>query len=252
MISFPRFLVVFVFGLLLCIGLCGQCFAVEEDTQLWVPITFEAPIHSKWRASVEIQPRITNDITKLSVLRIRPSITYVLKPHLQLTTGYLYSPSLKDNPSENRFWQQVQYSHDVRQAKLHHQLRFEERFIDHDNTVGYRGRYLSRIVIPTKSPKWFYVASQEFLYNVNGTETLETGLGQSRSFIGVRRKLNAHAFAEAGYLLQWVNHPEVKENELNHVIIARLVYPLWTKIKDEHTEDPPEVDPDDEEPINPL
>jgi Protein of unknown function (DUF2490) len=222
-----------------CVGVAQlflPCFAIPDDLQLWVPVTMEAPVPKlkTMRVSLEIQPRLADNLAKLALVRIRPFVTWQVNSHVSLTAGYLWSPVFqKTTTYENRLWQQIQYHQPIKKTMLTHQLRLDERLLPDGTSV--RSRYMLRAVMPLgSSPNWRAVTSNEILVNLNQTPSLPAGLNQNRSFVGLRRLLGKDRFIEGGYLLQYVHKPDA----LNHVIVLRIQWAL-TEPKDAFLDDSP-------------
>jgi hypothetical protein len=216
--------------LLPCITLAllfsGPVWSTEDDLQLWVPVTLEAPIPKlkAMRVSLELQPRLGDHITTLSLVRVRPSVTWDINPHVSVTAGYLWSPVFPKNAAttfENRLWQQLQLHHPFKQTTITHQLRLDERLLRDGNSV--RGRYMLRAVLPLGKSPWRCVASNELLVNLNHTPSLPSGLNQNRTFTGLRRTIGKDRFIEGGYLLQYIQAPT---SAINHVLVLRLQWAL--------------------------
>jgi hypothetical protein len=196
-----------------------------------MPVTLEQPVGRRLRAALEIQPRIADDITDISVVRVRPSITLDLPRRVSLTAGYFWSPDFPadNDPSqqttyEQRVWQQVSYTQLVKKLTVNHQVRLEQRFIDDVNNTSWRFRYMVRGVYPIpRLPKWSLVAMNEIHVNLNDAQGLPNGFNQNRVFAGVRYQPNKRVMTEAGYMLQLVDvEGRTRPNQLNHNIVVRL------------------------------
>ncbi len=237
-------------GLLLGVLLIAQsglsAWALEDDLQLWLPVTLEVPV-KKFRLSVEVQPRISENVTHLALVRVRPSVTYDVNTHLSLTAGYLWSPIFPTDDAgdssvqfEQRVWQQAMINHAVKKVRFNHQFRLEQRFIEDQAEVSVRGRYLIRALVPLRKGPWSWVASNELLMNLNDTPHIDSGFNQERVFTGFRRTFKNKSFVEAGYMLQFVDVASPGRNQLNHNLVVRLNVPLdLTRTQGQQAAPPP-------------
>lgn len=197
--------------------------AEEHDTQLWLPVSINLPVHdSKWSTTLELQPRFDNHASDLAFLLVRPSVSYQLTPATTATLGYLWTPNFHNSQTEQRIWQQLAYSNSWKKLRLTHQVRLEERFFEGQSDTALRGRYLLTAVKPIKQSRWNWVASNEVFFDLNDAAGIEGGFGQNRSFVGVRKRLGEKSYAESGYLLQYVHGTGASEDQLNHALILRL------------------------------
>lgn len=253
---------------LFCIGLINIhliCWADEtlHDGQLWTPVTLEVPIVERLRVGMEVQPRWVNDFQEISVLRVRPSLTFELRKNWSITAGYLWSPIFpldtqpENTPTtyEHRSWQQTVVSHPVFKGKLAeklntrmaHRVRLEQRFLPNVGDVGFRARYQAMLVQPIKKSPWSLVLSDELFYNVNDAgANIPSGIAANRLFTGVRRQFGKSVQVEGGYMLLWQEGFRQNPSQVNHVVLIRanMLTPQLIQNKQQkkpHENGPPEV-----------
>jgi hypothetical protein len=105
---------------------------------------------------------------------------YLLSANWNLTFGYVFQ---KSNPfsnnftNENRFFQQVTYSHGLGLGRLAHRLRFEERYIQARGAavdpmatrlryqIGYTQALKGNVIVANS---WFYNIYNEFYFSTSG------------------------------------------------------------------------------------
>ncbi len=224
---------------------------VVQDGQLWTPVTLEVPIVERLRAVMEVQPRWVNDFHEISVLRLRPSLSFDLRKNWTVTAGYLWSPifPLDTQPEntrttyEQRSWQQSVVSHPVFKGKLAerlntrmaHRVRMEQRFLPNVGDVAFRTRYQAMVIQPIKKSPWSLVLSDEVFYNFNDAgANVASGLVANRLFTGVRRQFGKSVQVESGYMLLWQEGFRQNPSQINHIILVRanmITPPLVQKSK---------------------
>jgi hypothetical protein len=242
--------------LLLCLT-NGRPFCLADETlhdgQLWTPVTLEVPIVERLRVGMEVQPRWVNDFQEISVLRVRPSVTFDLKKNWSVTAGYFWSPNFpldtqpENTPTtyEHRSWQQSVVSHPVFKGKLAerlntrmaHRVRLEQRFLPNVGDVAFRARYQAMLVQPIKKSPWSLVLSDEVFYNFNDAgSNIPSGLAANRLFTGVRRQFGKSVQVEGGYMLLWQEGFRQNPSQVNHIIVLRanMITPQLIKHKNQN------------------
>ncbi|MBY0451132.1 MAG: DUF2490 domain-containing protein [Cyanobacteria bacterium] len=214
--------------------------AVENDAQLWLPVTLNVPVSSKLTASLEAQPRVGNNITARSQWVLTPGLRYKIRPNVSLGTGYMWlvswnlansrlTPPERNSTWEHRIWQEVLLQHDLgehQQWTLINRSRLEERFIEHVHDPAYRWRQLLRVNRSLgKNKQWYVFVGDEAFINLNSVRHgPQASYGQNRFLTGVGHYLNnsKSVRAEVGYLQQWLISPGNKPDRLNHAVLVTL------------------------------
>lgn len=212
-----------------------QVFALENDLGLWSSTYISLPINKKFKANLEINPRIQKNITHINQLFVRPSIGYQLTDHLSIWQGYgwitNYIPTFT---REQRIWQQLLHEKDFSKFRLINRLRLEERFIQDVNGVPLRTRYLLRAMFPIeKTKKWFFVTSDELFVNFDSHfHGPQAGIDQNRFFVGLNHKISDNVSLEGGYQMQYLNKQLPTQDRLNHIILINMYFNLPQLLKD--------------------
>ena len=204
-------------------------FAVENDLGLWAPTYIYLPINNKFRANLEINPRIQKNIGHINQLFVRPSIGYQLTDNLSIWQGYGWITNyIPRFIREERIWQQILHEKHFPKFTLINRLRLEERFIQDINGVPLRSRYLLRFVVPFgELKKWAFVTSDELFVNLDTHfQGPKAGVDQNRFFIGLNRKLSDNVTLEGGYQMQYINVRSPALDKLNHIILINMYFNL--------------------------
>ncbi len=200
--------------------------AAADDAQLWVQGVVTGPIHGNIVTWIEVQPRLTDDASRLGQLFVRPAIGVQLKG-AQLLAGYMYGRFDPEGGSvrhEHRLWQQalVPILGKPGQTQLLSRTRLEQRMFEDSADTGLRLRQWLRLQTPI-GPGWQAIATTEAFFNLNDTDAGQVaGFDQWRNFVGVGRRLTPRLTLEGGYLNQWINGRA--RDPVNHAISLTLLY----------------------------
>ena len=56
------------------VGAAQPALATEDDTQLWMSATASGPVHGRWLASMDIQQRAYDNMSRLANTQVRGAI----------------------------------------------------------------------------------------------------------------------------------------------------------------------------------
>ena len=214
---------------------CQFCFtarpsyAVYNDPGLWAPTYILLPINNKFKANLEISPRIQKNISHINQLFLRPSLGYQLTENLSIWQGYAWITNyIPRFVREERIWQQILHEKHFSKFTLINRLRLEERFIQDINGVPLRMRYLFKVKIPFgETKKWAFVIFDEPFINLDTHfKGPKAGVDQNRFFIGLNRKLSDNVSVEGGYQMQYINRRSPMQDKLNHIILINMYFNL--------------------------
>jgi hypothetical protein len=203
---------------------------VQKDLQQWSVVTLKKDLPHHFKLYAEAQPRVGDDITRLDRLLLRHAIGYQVSPSISIWQGYAWTPTFLDAKyrsnfnNEDRLWQQILLENHFKRFGLTNRTRLEERFIEKAGGTAVRARHMLRVSYPLdKEKKWTLIGSQEVFFNLNDTTSgPQSGFDQSRTFLGINRKINTHINVEAGYMADYVNRYNANPDRLNHIIMAGL------------------------------
>lgn len=199
----------------------------EEDGRFWLNINAKGnlPIEGfGWYA--EVQPRWREEGKDFDQLVIHSALFYKPTAKSSLWLGYANVTSHltgKSNINEDRLWQQFTYNFDsIANISISSRTRFEQRWQDNGDDVGYRLRQMLRLSKPIVSvPNLSWVVSDEYLINTNNTDWgARSGFDQNRLFLGGAYKINTTAKLQIGYINQYINRANI--DRLNHVLSTTL------------------------------
>ncbi len=165
--------------------------AADDDFQAWQQVVATKTINEDVSATLEVQPRFTEDASRLGQFLIRPSIGFRLSDHAVMSVGYAYvrtSPGQAAVTHEHRPWQQLSFPIASTQGvfTLSNRTRFEQRFRDDGDEIGLRLRQQLRLTVPIAGSQWLGVAWSEGFFNLNDTDWgARGGLDRWRNFVGI-------------------------------------------------------------------
>ena len=168
--------------------------AQRTDIESWTQIigTVSLDRGKSWFASLEVQPRLGNNISDLERLFIRPGLGYNINKSLAAALGYAWTPGFvntsyeEDFRNENRLWQTLTYRHSGWGLDWQHRLRQEQRFIQHSSGTSNRTQYVLRgsYAFP-ETPDRGLTGYGQLLVNENSvTRGPQGGFDRTRLFFG--------------------------------------------------------------------
>jgi Protein of unknown function (DUF2490) len=204
----------------------------NDDTSIWVSNTYQTDFGgSKFVGFLELQPRFNNDSSKFSQLIIRPFFGYKITKQLTASLGFAwqgeYNSKDKFDLATKDIVEQLQYSDNLTpNLNFQYRFRLEQRFFA-EADLSHRMRHRFRFQYSIPESKFFLVAFDElFLYlnSVNSgrlEHSVQSGINQNRSYLGLGYKITPHINIDTGYQLQYVNN--FGKNDLyNHVWLTNL------------------------------
>lgn len=208
------------------LALAGPASAIEEDFQTWQQVIATTKLAEGTTGTIELQPRFTDDASRLGQLLIRPSIGFTIFDKTVLSLGYAYvrtSPAEGATTHEHRPWQQLAFPIASKEGvfTLSSRTRFEQRFREDGDDMGLRLRQQLRLMAPIAETNWQAVAWSEGFFNLNDTDWgAREGLDRWRNFVGVNIPLRSGVTLEPGYLNQYVNRQST--DQVDHVVSVTL------------------------------
>lgn len=198
--------------------------AADEDTAVWNAqyLKFYADKDEKIFVRLEAQQRLTNDVSKLGQVVLRPYVAYQANDNLQIGGGYAYFRSESGLAEggfafEHRAYAEVNYRVlDRPRLKLDTRTLIESRQYSNlpDHTI--RLRFLTQGTIPVTDRGVGLVFFSELLYNANDSENFDAGFEQLRNFGGVVIPVTKNMDFSTGYMNQY-QIARGREDSMNHV-----------------------------------
>lgn len=203
---------------------------LEQDMQIWTPITLDIPIKRKLRGYFEVGPRIGDGASRINQLLIRPGLEYRFNDHFSLFTGYLWQSTYQYDPykvlHEHRTWQQILLEKNIKRLSLINRSRLEQRYFENLSGTGNRLRHLVKGNF--RLSKLFYLTtSNELFLNLNSVnDGPQRGVDQNRLFTGIGLKFGKNDRIEFGYQYQYVNRSDEFDDLANHALIFQTYFGL--------------------------
>ena len=213
-------------------ALAGETF--KNDLGLWTAVNISLPIKGKFESRFQISPRWLDNATDFNQFILHGLLGYRFNKHVSFFQGHawstLYIPNFR---REQRPYQELTISHNVRKLSFDHRFRFEERFIQDIEGISLRARYRIKGTYPLdKKEKWSLVLFDELFVNLNSHfGGPRAGIDHNRIYAGVNHKFNENISTELGYQLQHVHRPGPAVENLNHFVFFYLNFFLPPIVK---------------------
>lgn len=190
----------------------------KNDSSIWISNTYQTDFGgSRYLAFLELAPRTKNDNSDFSQIIVRPLLGYKLTKQLQLWAGYTWQGEYNDKTdfeqATNDIMEQLQWIDDwTSQLNFQYRFRLEQRFFADEGDVGHRMRHRVRFMYSIPETKAYLIAIDELFVYFNSIDqgprshSVQTGINQNRSYIGVGYKLMPQLNVDTGYQFQYVNN----------------------------------------------
>lgn len=219
---------------------CGCCCVAtahatsRDDFSVWISNTYQTDFGgSPFIAFLELAPRTRNDNNEFAQMIVRPLLGYKLTPKLSVAASYTwqgeYNNQTEFDLATNDIMQQVQWVDNwTPQINFQYRFRLEQRFFADEGDVGHRMRHRVRWTYSFPESKLYLIALDELFVYFNSIDdagrfsrSVQTGVNQNRSYVGVGYKLTSHLNMDTGYQLQYV-HNYGAADLVNHVWMTNI------------------------------
>ncbi|WP_081096482.1 MULTISPECIES: DUF2490 domain-containing protein [Erythrobacter] len=206
----------------------GPLAAQDHDLQQWTLLVAQGPISDNLLVQAEIQPRMTNDASRLGQFQISPAIGYRVSKKATVFVGYMFvHTDPVDRPAfdENRFYQHIVFPlGKVGDVTVTARTRMEARTVVGAEDLAWRFRQQVRAQMPLKEDKGpLLVAWSEVFVNLNDADWgPREGMDRWRNFVGVSVPVAKGVVLEPGYLNQAVFRRG--EDRFDHIASVTMFY----------------------------
>ncbi|MGR9086182.1 MAG: DUF2490 domain-containing protein [Gammaproteobacteria bacterium] len=204
-----------------------------EDFQTWGNITLTgrlgavSPELKNFRYWLEGQGRFGDDTSRFSQGMLRSGLGYALNDAASIWLGYAFIPTEEPFSTppvdEHRIWQQLLWSKAFSSGTITSRSRFEQRFVQRGDDVGWRFRQLFKLSSPLPfAPDFSLVLTDEYFVNLNRTDwNADDGFDQNRLFTGMGYNFNTNIRTEIGYMNQYIRKSEAPDR-ISHILSVNL------------------------------
>lgn len=188
-------------------------FAQDHDLQQWTALVAQGAVADNVVVQVDVQPRLTNNASRLGQFQLSPSIGYKVSNKATVFLGYMYvhtDPVDRPATDENRVYQHVIYRvGKIGDVSITARTRLEERTVVGDEDLSVRFRQQLRVQMPLgDEDDAKLVAWTEAFYNLNDADWgPRAGFDRWRNLIGVDVPIAQGFMIEPAYLDQIVFRP---------------------------------------------
>lgn len=200
---------------------------------MWFSNTFQTDFGgSRYLAFLELHPRTKNDNSEFSQIIVRPLLGYKVTKNLQLWAGYTWQGEYNEQNdfelATNDINEQIQWIDNwTKNLNFQYRLRLEQRFFADEADVGHRMRHRVRFMYSIPDTNAYLIALDELFVYFNSIDegpkahSVQTGINQNRSYVGVGYKVTPFMNVDTGYQLQYV-HNYGTPDLTNHVWLTNI------------------------------
>ncbi|MBU7579913.1 MAG: DUF2490 domain-containing protein [Porphyrobacter sp.] len=203
-------------------------FARDHDVQQWTLLIAQGHVAEDIVVQADMQPRLTNDASRLGQFQLSPSIGYKVSKKITVFLGYMYvrtDPVDRPATDEHRIYQHVIYPvGKIGDVSITARTRLEERMVEgaEDLSLRFRQQLRAQIPLGDKGDPNLVVWTEAF-YNFNNADWgPREGLDRWRNLIGVDIPITKGLIIEPAYLDQIVFRPG--QDRHDHVLNMTLSY----------------------------
>ncbi|WP_347303173.1 DUF2490 domain-containing protein [Croceibacterium sp. TMG7-5b_MA50] len=182
----------------------------SHDLQAWGNLTVLGRVTGDLVYFAEVQPRVTDDLSRVSQILLRPAIGVAVSQDVTVYQGYarvLQPVAGGGSRDEDRSFQQVSWTIQRGAREWQSRTRFEQRWNEVGDDTGFRLRQMIRYehaLDEAGGPA--LLGSIEGFVALNDTDWgARGGFDQLRTFVGAELPLPGASTVEAGYLNQLVD-----------------------------------------------
>ncbi len=223
---------------LLTAGLLVLCPAtaqadMEQDLQIWAPVTVEIQPHERWSAKLEGMVRWNQTLSNYNLTMLRPSVAFHWpnndKISMEWRAGYMWAKYHEERFDEHRVYQETntELPMGTTPLTLLYRMRNELRWFEAAGVGSpiLRNRQLLGVAFPIK-PTWTGIVYDEFHTNLIHNKFSQGAYNQNRVFIGVQKNWRPNAKrvgmeTTLGYMLIHSNRRGPRNDGLNHAIVIK-------------------------------
>ena len=206
---------------------------VNDDFGVWISNTYQTDFGgSPYLAFLELAPRTKKDNNEFAQIIVRPLLGYKLTDKLQLWAGYTWQGEHSEEQdfelATNDIMEQLQWIDNwTPELNFQYRFRLEQRFFADEADVGHRMRHRIRLMYSIPDSKAYLIATDELFVYFNSIDegprahSVQTGVNQNRSYVGVGYKLTPQLNVDTGYQLQYV-HNYGTPDLTNHIWMTNI------------------------------
>jgi hypothetical protein len=199
-----------------------------HDFALWTPVYVTIPFGDKSYMTTEISPRWHENASKFRQLVVSTGYFYKLNSNATLMLAYAWLSTYIPE-TRNQHWirngiiLQKKFSH-LKDLTLYNRLLLEEVYSVFNENLSVRFRNKVGFTFPiSKSGKTLINAFNEVFVDLYSLDPEpKAGISLTRTYIGVRRKINKNLSIEPAYQLQYRNIAGTSSDWFDHTLLINL------------------------------
>lgn len=218
---------------------------IATNVVSWFAYSGEHPLGRRFRLVLEETARRAGGVRVWQQLEALQGLTYVLRPGVELTSGYTYVVTypygdlpVAERRPEHRAWEEVELSGPTGRVQWESRTRAEHRWIGRPDTSAKaiaddrwtestRLRQRLGATVPLGRDRvgvgdWYLTPTAEAFLRVAPAAGAGGFVEETRTAVAFGRRVGRHTRVEAGYLFQLARRARGREQERNHALLLTL------------------------------
>lgn len=204
---------------------------INSIPQTWTQYFLEGKLNDRSSLHFDGGVRFNNFFGERFLILLRPGYIHKFNKKLSAAGGYAYfrnfgaKNTTEKDVSENRLWQEGTYKLSLSRLAVQQRLRFEERWIDFENTnFNLRVRYALTLKYPIVHNNSFSASLLFYdeLIFAFGRKNYRTFLEQNRTYGGLEFSLKDIGMFTMGYQQFWQPQAETSVYDRLHIFRVTL------------------------------
>lgn len=201
--------------------LVSSAVSAQGLEQIWLHAPTQVRVSEKTRLIADMSPRFGMEDPGVDQLLVRSGIQHQIRKNLQATLGFdtvdNYTPTRNH---ENRLWQQLHASTNLKEYTLSARLRVEERHFSGKEGESIRARLMLKSAQKIGASPFSVVYYDELFVTMNTMpDGPVRGIDRNRLFGGIGYAIDRHKSVEAGYRVEYINKTDIDDETRRQLVV---------------------------------
>lgn len=189
--------------------------------QIWLHVPTQVRVSDKTRLIADMSPRLGVEDPGVDQFLVRSCVQHQIRKNLQGTLGFdtvdNYSPTRNH---ENRLWQQLHATTNLKDYTLSARLRVEERHFSGKEGQSIRARLMLKSAQKIGTSPFSVVYYDELFVTMNTMpDGPVQGIDRNRFFGGIGYSFDRQKSIEAGYRVEYINKTDIDDETRRQLVV---------------------------------